>query len=591
MLGLGEDSLIGTVLNDTYRIERLIGAGGMGTVFEVSHLRLGRHFALKLITPDRATDPQALARFQREAQVTSKLGHPHIIDVVDFNQTPEGASYIVMELLEGEDLASRLKRSPRLEIQEVAGILHQAASALHAAHGKGIIHRDLKPQNIFLCQIEGQSGLQVKVLDFGISKVLGSQTGMTRSQAVMGTPGYMAPEQAEARNTEIGPRTDVFAMGVLVYEMLAGEQPFKGETPVVVLYQIVFKEPPPLRSLCPEISEDLERVIAKAMHKSPDERHESMAAFSQELLAAAGVGDTSPIKLVVAPDPASAASTAPAADVEEHPETGDDGGSISQETRRPTTLRGATGELASFVERTRRRRSTGQWLAVGVVGIALAASIAVLLWKSNGTRPDSPPLATGRAPDLQSTASGPMDAMEVPPTIHRIKVTADDPGVACRARIDHGELQSQSVPCAFDVTDGQQIDLQLVRRGFKPFSQAWKVDAARDLAVEVSRRQRRVLLLDRARSGTDTETRGVATRSRKRSRPKVEPKAAAPETRAPTPVRPDARAPKSTATSPSPGPPATVTKSAKEPPKAPAKAPGTKAKPKPKRFDEGTVAF
>ena len=204
--------MIGQVLHDTYRLERLLGTGGMGMVYEASHRRLARRFAVKVLAVAHAADPEAMERFKREAMTTSRLGHPHIVEVIDFHQTPEGTSYLVMELLEGEDLATRLRRPPRVELHELGWIVSQTASALQAAHNRGIVHRDLKPQNIFLCKAEDRPDF-VKVIDFGVSKVLGVEGSMTSTGAVVGTPFYMAPEQADRRTTEVVPATDVYALG------------------------------------------------------------------------------------------------------------------------------------------------------------------------------------------------------------------------------------------------------------------------------------------------------------------------------------------------------------------------------------------
>jgi eukaryotic-like serine/threonine-protein kinase len=192
------NGLIGQVLHDTYRIDRLLGEGGMGAVYAASHLRLARRFAIKMLFPAVAEHPEAMARFKREAEVTSALGHPNIVEVIDFYHMPDGTPYLVMELLEGEDLGARLLRTGRLPLDEAASILRQATSGLQAAHQLGIIHRDLKPQNIFLCR-RREGGSLVKVVDFGISKVLGSRSSMTKTHALLGTPNYMAPEPRRSK--------------------------------------------------------------------------------------------------------------------------------------------------------------------------------------------------------------------------------------------------------------------------------------------------------------------------------------------------------------------------------------------------------
>jgi serine/threonine-protein kinase len=268
---------VGQVLHATYRIERLIGQGGLGAVYEASHLRLVRRFAIKMLTGVGAS-PDDLVRFKREALITSALGHPHILEVIDFNQTEEGVPYLVMELLDGEDLARRLQRVERLPLGQTARIFQQVASALEAVHQRGIVHRDLKPHNIFLCR-RGARDDFVKVVDFGACKVLG-WSGLTTSRAGLpGTPNYMSPEQVEQRHEAMDPRSDVYAAATVLFVMLTGHPPFRADTNQGVLAKIVRSEPPPLRGLNAAIPESIAAVVAKGMRKNPEDRHPSMRAF------------------------------------------------------------------------------------------------------------------------------------------------------------------------------------------------------------------------------------------------------------------------------------------------------------------------
>ena len=280
------DALIGKILQGTYRIERNIGSGGMGSVYEASHLRLGKRLAVKVLSPAVANSPEALARFRQEALVTSALGNPNIVEVFDFNHMEDGTPYIVMELLRGEDLGSRLQREGRLPLATVVDIFRQAAAALHAAHQKGIIHRDLKPQNVFLCQREERDDY-VKIVDFGISKVLGSRHAMTGTHELLGSPSYMSPEQALVKASKVDLRADVFTMGTLAYLMLAGVPPFAADTMPDLLYKIVREEPPSLCGLLPGLPAAVEQVIFRALRKNRGQRFDSMDEFSRQLCAAA----------------------------------------------------------------------------------------------------------------------------------------------------------------------------------------------------------------------------------------------------------------------------------------------------------------
>lgn len=270
--------LIGQVLQDTYRIERLIGEGGMGVVYEVAHLRLFRRFAVKVLNPEIADHSDAFARFRREAEITSALRHPHILEVIDFNCTPGGTPYIVMELLYGENLYDRIQHRGPLELPQVGSIFRQTCSALEAAHNKKIIHRDLKPQNIFLCK-RGDRDDFVKVVDFGISKVLGAHSVLTKTQSLMGSPFYMSPEQAKQKTGEVDLRTDIFAMGSILFEMLAGCPPFTGDSVPALLYQIAYHRTPDLHIVRPDIPPSIEHVVNTALAKRRNHRFDSMRTF------------------------------------------------------------------------------------------------------------------------------------------------------------------------------------------------------------------------------------------------------------------------------------------------------------------------
>ena len=250
----------------------------MGSVYEASHTRLDRSFAVKVLVKQAASNKQALARFQREARITSGLGHPHIIEVIDSNISDDGRPYIVMERLVGESLDDRISRRVRLELFEVASIIRQATSALHAAHEKGVVHRDLKPENIFLC-IRGGRDDYVKLLDFGISKVLGSTTVVTHAQSLVGSPVYMSPEQADERGSEADARADVYAIATVAFETLTGSPPFRATTIPALLYKIVHEQPAPLCTIRDEMPEGLERVLAKALSKDPDDRQPTIKDF------------------------------------------------------------------------------------------------------------------------------------------------------------------------------------------------------------------------------------------------------------------------------------------------------------------------
>ncbi|HZW89926.1 MAG TPA: protein kinase, partial [Myxococcaceae bacterium] len=280
----GRDVLnVGAVLGETYRIQSLIGRGGMGAVWAAEHLRLpGKHVAVKVLLDAAAGGEEMLQRFRREAEIASRLGHPNIVEVLDFNTLPTGQPYIVLEYLQGETLAGRLA-SGRLQLDEALAITRQIGSALQAAHRAGVVHRDLKPDNVFLCTPEEDMPTKVKVLDFGISKIRGSQSLRTQDAILMGTPQYMSPEQATGKNTAVDARTDVFALGAIVYEMLGGQAAFAGGSLAEVVYRVVHGQPTPLRELAPALPENVLNAVERALQKDPAARPEDIGAFILEL--------------------------------------------------------------------------------------------------------------------------------------------------------------------------------------------------------------------------------------------------------------------------------------------------------------------
>jgi serine/threonine-protein kinase len=280
------DALVGTVLEGAYRITRLIGEGGMGAVYEAVQLRLNKRVAIKLMARDLAANREALARFHREAEITSHLGHPHLVTVFDFGQAESGEPYLVMEYLEGEDLDHRLRRVGRLSIEATVHVVRQVASALNAAHDQGVVHRDLKPGNVFLVQIPGEPDF-VKVLDFGISKMKAARTQLTSASAVMGTPNYMSPEQATGMLDDIDHRADQWALACIAWEMLSGRCPFVADEPAALLYQIINLDPHPLAPRVPGLPPAVETALRRGLRKKPAERFSSMREFSRELEAAA----------------------------------------------------------------------------------------------------------------------------------------------------------------------------------------------------------------------------------------------------------------------------------------------------------------
>jgi serine/threonine protein kinase len=270
----------GRVLAETYRILRPIAAGGMGEVYLAAHERLPGRFAVKVLHRDLISDPDALSRFRCEAEIMAGLRHPNIVHVIDFNITADGTPYLVMELVDGTDLSEFLRDGQRLGPEQVARMIRQIASALEAAHARGIVHRDLKPENIMRLSLEGQEDF-IKVVDFGISKT--RQVRITADAAILGTPQFMAPEQAQGRREEIDHRTDQFALASLTYMLLTGREPFRGDTAVTILYQVVHQDPDPLSRWVDWSCKRVDKVLRRGMAKDRDDRYPSVMDFSRAL--------------------------------------------------------------------------------------------------------------------------------------------------------------------------------------------------------------------------------------------------------------------------------------------------------------------
>ncbi|MFL5306688.1 MAG: serine/threonine-protein kinase [Polyangia bacterium] len=264
----------GVLLADTYLLGRPISRGGMGEVFEATHARLPGRYAVKFLLPELIGHREAFARFCREAEVMSELRHPNVVQIFDFNTTPDGRPYFVMEFLEGRDLETRLNDEGPLPLPFAVRVVDAVASALAAAHAHGIVHRDLKPGNIFLVTVDGQPDELIKVLDFGISKVRAAGTLLSTPSDVLGTPPYMSPEQARGATHLIDGRTDQFALGAITYRMLTGHDPFTGNDIASLLYQVVHQTPPPLTRYVPSSwdTRALQAVLDKAMAKDPAQR-------------------------------------------------------------------------------------------------------------------------------------------------------------------------------------------------------------------------------------------------------------------------------------------------------------------------------
>jgi eukaryotic-like serine/threonine-protein kinase len=283
----GEDPLIGRTLDEKYRIEERLGAGGMGAVYRARHLSMDRPVAIKVLHQRFVENEAARVRLQIEARAAVRLQHANAVSVTDFGQTSEGCVYIVMELLEGRTLREILSREAPIETARAISMMLQASDALAAAHEAGIIHRDLKPSNILVTQSADQPAI-VKVLDFGIAKLTTDKLDddedaetLIQKSTVIGTPRYMSPEQQ--KGLELTPSSDVYSLGVILYEMLTGMAPFTGSTPAEIAQKHANDTPHSPREIVPGIPEDVERIVLLALEKRPEDRPANAGEFRKDL--------------------------------------------------------------------------------------------------------------------------------------------------------------------------------------------------------------------------------------------------------------------------------------------------------------------
>jgi len=440
-----EDRNIGRVLDGKYELIRLIGAGGMGGVYEARHLLIGRRMAVKLLHAEYARDQNVVQRFKREATNTSAVGHDNIVEITDMGVSDTGELYLVMEYLDGRDLASVLAEVGRTSQGWACHIVSQVLSALEATHAAGIVHRDLKPANVFVTA-RPETESFVKLVDFGISKVRtdeqGITRGLTRTGEILGTPQYMSPEQARGQ-TDITGATDIYSTGVMLYEILTGQQPYQGKTYAEILFKILAEEPPDPAAFRPDLAPGLLAAIRQSMANDPAQRFASAAAFLAAIVPYADPG---------APIAAGRISAGPSASVgsrpvSRRPASGSSIGSTEEGIRLSTTPLALSGDVT--VTKPARTRWLIPLLA-GVGGLVLIAVVAA--WFVSGrSAGDVPPVVAPIAVPAQPVA--PSDSAE--PMAGSPSSTA---GPALKAAADVITLTLQVTPAKAQVLlDGKEL--------------------------------------------------------------------------------------------------------------------------------------
>ena len=372
-----------------YNITAKLGEGGMGTVFLAEHPVIGSKVALKAIHPQYARDGEIVSRFMNEARSVNQIGHDHIVDITDFGNTPGGDFYFIMEYLDGRSLADAITQDGPFPPARALNIAAQIADALGSSHEHGVVHRDLKPENIFLI-VRDDAPDFVKVLDFGLAKLTHldePQRHVTGVGSVMGSPCYMAPEQCEGK-PDLDHRTDVYALGVIMFEMLTGMVPFGGRGYGEILVKQITVQPPAARSIRPELSPALDLILFRAMAKSPGARFQTMAELREALLDPEGYGASG--QVMGALDDLSlrvrVAMPMPRAEVQLRHAQGSAPAADEPPVRAPSTFRGAVGALdaGDDAPRPARRRGRGAFLVgmAAFVGVALGG----LQYRGQATR-------------------------------------------------------------------------------------------------------------------------------------------------------------------------------------------------------------
>ena len=464
------DAWVGRVLSNVYRVEQKIGEGGMGAVYLARHIHLQKPYAIKVLTTTVANNGQAVERLKQEAIAASSIEHDNIVDVVNFDRADDGSVFIVMELLRGESLHARLARGP-MAPSEALPIAWQICAALGAAHARGIVHRDLKPENVFLAK--RGDGERVKVLDFGISKVKSAEADgvrMTRTGQLVGTPLYMSPEQAKGEQ-DIDLRVDVYALGVMLYEMLVGAPPFDGRNYFELLWKHGNEPPPSMRSRKEGLPEALDRVVLRALAKDRDARFASMEAFSLALEEAVPEVTRTAASLTSIP-PEGRRSQAAAA---------------TQNPQRPPA---PTEDLAPPVSRM------PLYAALGVAALLSGVGIA---WGMRGDEVPAPNPATAEAratagreptplPEREEREPEPPLGVEVPPLEEIVTVSFGGTPSGIEVVDETGAVLCVT-PCMHDLPDGPPVVLSFRHDGYLEESRS--IVPSRDAVVELRLRPRR----------------------------------------------------------------------------------------------------
>lgn len=401
----------GDVLAKKYRVTRLLGAGGMGVVVAADDVDLDRRVAVKFLSAEGAQNSNIVARFMREARAAVKITSEHVAKVIEVGRLETGEPYIVMEFLEGHDLSDVVAKGA-LPIADAIEFLLQACEAIAEAHAKGIVHRDLKPANLFLSQRADGSPM-VKVLDFGISSMADASTehALTRTGAIMGSPFYMSPEQAKSARTATA-RSDIWSLGAVLFELLAGRPPFTGETMGELLSAILTEATPPLRKVRPEVPEGLEAVVHRCLEKDPSARFASVGELAQAL------GPFAPPRARVSMTRAMAVSATESAD--SVAATGTVVMAATEPGAAPRPDQAGANTAAAWAETHAPRAPSRSWVRGALAGVVALGAVGLLFaltrFGTSGS-PAAPSASAAEVPAAAAIAASPAAEPAPPPSV------------------------------------------------------------------------------------------------------------------------------------------------------------------------------
>jgi serine/threonine-protein kinase len=432
------DPLVGYTIDNRYKVEAVLGEGGMGVVYRCRHKIIDKKVAMKVLRADLARDREVTERFLMEAKAASTIGNEHIIDISDFGQLPDGATYFVMEFLDGVPLSRIVAGHTAVPVPRILHVARQLAEGLAAAHHAGIVHRDLKPDNIYLVPRGGDKDF-VKILDFGIAKVSTSATGgITRAGSVFGTPHYMSPEQAAG--APVDHRGDIYSFGVILYELASGKVPFDADNFMGILTQHMYKAPVPIRALVPppaDIPPGLEAVILKCLSKRPEQRYQSM---NELMLDIDKLRDGLP------------------------PEAVGEMMARSGGFNVPPDFFQVQGRMPAPVPATPARgRTRGPWpLVAGAAGVAVAVALVVAVFAHSAASPASPAAAAPKVAAKEPTPAPPVvpstEAVAMTPVA--VDVVPDD------AEVFRDGTNLGTSPVVVEVAEGKPAVIEVRREGY-----------------------------------------------------------------------------------------------------------------------------